>query len=417
MRILLITLGSSGDVHPFVGLALGLKQRGHAVTLMTSGYFAEVIQRAGVDFVPLGTKEEFESLSDNPLLWHPRKGFKIMSENLLRYLPGMYDKVIQYTRQNPKTIMVGSTLAFAARLVQEKFDAPLITVHLSPATIRSVYDTMQVPGLSILGRAPAWVKSAFFALADNLVLDRAMAPAINRFRRDLGLAPVKKIVGEWWHSPQKVIGVWPEFFAARQPDWPKQTFLTGFPLWDEIGVTPMSEAQKAFLAAGPAPVVFTPGSAMMHADEFFREAVGACEVAGVRGILLSRHRRHLPEKLPANVVHFDYAPFSELLPHCALLVHHGGIGTTAQAMATGTAQIIMPWSFDQFDNAERSQRLGVAGIIPLRQFKSERIAREIKSMIDSKHRQKVQQIQAQIMAQNAIEETCMEIEKFGAGYA
>ena len=204
--------------------------------------------------------------------------------------------------------------------------------------------------------------------------------------------PVKKIVGQWWHSPQRVIGLWPEFFARPQSDWPPQTILTGFPLWDEVGVTPMSDEQKTFIAAGPPPVVFTPGSAMMHADEFFRQAVGACELAGVRGILLSRHRRHLPEKLPPGVAHFDYAPFSELLPHCSLLVHHGGIGTTAQAMATGTPQIIMPWSFDQFDNAERSRKLGVASVVSLKKFRADRIAKEIHHMMGESYRQRASQI-------------------------
>ena len=142
-------------------LRWGLSKRGHTVTLMTSGYFADVIERTGIDLVPLGTKEEFERLSNNPQLWHPRKGFDVISENLLRFLPGMYDKIVQFTRQNPGTILVGSSLAFGARIVQDKFDMPLITVHLSPATIRSVYDTMQIPGLSFISKSPAWLSACF----------------------------------------------------------------------------------------------------------------------------------------------------------------------------------------------------------------------------------------------------------------
>ena len=120
MRILLITLGSAGDVHPFVGLALALKQRGHQVTLMTSGYFAELVQRAGVEFVELGSREEFDRLSDNRDLWHPRKGFAVIAESIARFLPRMYERILAHVREYPDTVMVGSTLELAGRLVQEK---------------------------------------------------------------------------------------------------------------------------------------------------------------------------------------------------------------------------------------------------------------------------------------------------------
>ena len=83
----------------------------------------------------------------------------------------------------------------------------------------------------------------------------------------------------------------------------------------------------SFLAVGDAPIAFTPGSAMTFGQSFFRESVKACQIVGRRGILLSRHREHIPPELPPTVRHFDYAPFSRILPRCAALVHHGGVGT------------------------------------------------------------------------------------------
>ncbi|HWB54540.1 MAG TPA: glycosyltransferase [Tepidisphaeraceae bacterium] len=412
MRFLLITLGSAGDVHPFVGLALRLQQRGHCVTLMTSGYFEDLARSAGVEFEALGTREEFERITDNPTLWHPTKGFSVVAQSVLHFLPGMYEKIEQHLRHHPETILVGSSLAFAARLMQEKMGAPLVTVHLSPSTIRSAYDMMKIPGVPIGKRWPVWTKRAFFAMADWLILDRALAPGLNAFRREIGMPPVKRIVGHWWHSPQLVLGLWPEIFAAPQPDWPAHAVLTGFPLWDEIGVTPMSEELKQFLAAGPAPVAFTPGSAMMHGEEFFRKAVGACMAANVRGLLLSRHRRHLPERLPENVAHFEYAPFSQLLPRCAALVHHGGIGTTAQALATGTPQIVVPFSFDQFDNADRSRRLGVAKVIPQKRFRAKRIAVAIAEVAGASSRAAA--IAGKITAVDGLDAASVQIERLMA---
>jgi rhamnosyltransferase subunit B len=410
MRILLITLGSHGDVHPFVGLALALKRRGHQVTVMTSGYFGDLIRSTGLDFVELGSREEFASMTDNPDLWNPRKSFGVIARSISNYLPRMYERIVEFMKAHPDAVMVGSTLAFAARLVQEKFETPLITVHLSPSTIRSVHDMMKIPGVPLGAKSPVWLKRAFFALVDWAALDRHLGPGINGFRKQIGLPSVKRIVAEWWHSPLGVIGLWPEFFAPPQLDWPRQTVLTGFPLWDEAGVTGISEEMENFLSGGPPPVAFTPGSAMMHGEKFFEKAIEACKIADVRGILLSRHVRHIPKNLPAGVAHFEYAPFSQLLPRCAILVHHGGIGTTAQGLASGRPQIVTPFSFDQFDNAERSRKLGAAYPLVGKKFTASNLASAIQRVQQWADAGNLAAIAAKIQQQNTLDETSARIE-------
>src|SRR5205085_10377103 len=93
----------------------------------------------------------------------------------------------------------------------------------------------------------------------------------------------------------------------------------------------------------------------------FRAAVDACRQLGVRGLLLTTYARQLPQPLPPSVQHCAFAPFGELFPRCAAVVHHGGIGTVARALAAGTPQLIVPHAYDQMDNAARVRRLG-AGI-------------------------------------------------------
>ena len=88
-----------------------------------------------------------------------------------------------------------------------------------------------------------------------------IAPALNAYRAELGLAPVSRIFRSWIHSPQRVIGLFPEWFFPPQPDWPAQIRLTGFPLFDEAGLHPLDPGLDAFLAAGDPPIAFTPGSA------------------------------------------------------------------------------------------------------------------------------------------------------------
>jgi UDP:flavonoid glycosyltransferase YjiC (YdhE family) len=157
--------------------------------------------------------------------------------------------------------------------------------------------------------------------------------------------------------------------------------LTGFPLYDERGVSDMPPELAEFLAAGDAPIVFTPGSAMHHGENFFRESVAACVQLNRRGVLLSRHADHIPPNLPANVRHFAYAPFSQLLPKAAAFVHHGGIGTAAQGMAAGVKQIVMPLSHDQFDNGDRMQRLRVARVIPAKRYIATRVAADVQELL------------------------------------
>src|SRR5204863_6870496 len=111
---------------------------------------------------------------------------------------------------------------------------------------------------------------------------------INKFRGELGLPPLTGgIFRDYCHSPDLVIGLFPEWFAPLSRDWPPQTKLTGFPLWDERTVTPMSGELYEFLNAGPGPIVFTPGSAMTHGQDFFAAAVDACARLNRRGLLLS----------------------------------------------------------------------------------------------------------------------------------
>jgi hypothetical protein len=98
----------------------------------------------------------------------------------------------------------------------------------------------------------------------------------------------------------------------------------------------LPEDVQGFLAAGDPPIVFTPGSAMQHGQLFFTESVAACQLSSRRGLLLTRFREQVPDRLPEGVCHFDYLPFSQVLPHSAALVSHGGIGTVAQGLAAAS---------------------------------------------------------------------------------
>jgi rhamnosyltransferase subunit B len=411
MRVLLTPFGSAGDVHPFVGLGLALKRRGHDVTVITGAYFEKLVRRVGLDMVPLGSVQEFLDVLHDADAWHPRRSFAFVARYIVKGLPMVYDAIA--ARYVPgETVVVAGSLAFGARIAQEKLGVPMVSVHLQPALFRSVYQTPKLPGLYLPDWYPRFVKSFLFWLGDTVLIDRTLGPGLNEYRKQHGLPPVRRIMTHWWHSPQRVLALFPSWYAAPQPDWPPQTRLVGFPLYDERGVEELPAELADFLAAGSPPLVFTPGSANAQGQDFFRAAVEACERLGRRGLLLTRFPEQVPEPLPPTVRHFAFIPFSQVLPQAAALVHHGGIGTSAQGLAAGVPQVVMPLAHDQFDNADRIRRLGVGRTLLPRHFQGPALARTLDQLLAVPETAiRCKEVVRRFDGANPLEEACKEIEE------
>ena len=143
MRILIIAIGSYGDVLPLLGIAVTLQQRGHPITFFSNDHFAPHVRRFGLDFVALSSTSEFDALTDHPDLWDKFKGWQLIGSRLVSdALRKAYTILSSYAIPG-KTIMVGSTLAFAARLIQETHGIPNATVHLSPGVFHSAHEAPQ----------------------------------------------------------------------------------------------------------------------------------------------------------------------------------------------------------------------------------------------------------------------------------
>jgi len=382
VKVLLVTLGSHGDVHPFVGLSLELRRRGHSATLATNGHFESLARNAGVDFLPIGTDEEYRKLTTDIDLWSPNKAFKVVFSAVAQTMRKTYDLVADFVQKHDDSLVIASSLGMAARVARDKFEFPLVTVHLQPGVLRSLIDPPKLPGLFMPKWLPMWLKRGIWEGGDKYVVDPTIGPPINKLRKEIGLEPIKRIMRDWWHSPDRVIGLFPEWFAPIPGDWPPQLRLAGFPLWDEQGVTALPPELDEFLHSGDAPIAFTPGSAMVHGHEFFESAVEACRITGRRGLLLTRFTDQLPKTLAPGVIHVPYAPFTDLLPRCSAIVHHGGVGTAAQGLRAGIPQLLQPMAHDQFDNGNRLQKLGVGLWLGVRKFNGKNVARALSSLLD-----------------------------------
>jgi UDP:flavonoid glycosyltransferase YjiC (YdhE family) len=412
MKVIVVALGSAGDVHPNVGLSLAMKSRGHEVLLVAASVFEPLARRVGIDFRGLGTEKDYHDSVRDPDLWHPTRALSVIARRLI--IPSMREvyEIITKERQSGKIVVAASGLTFGARLAQERLQIPVATVHLQPSIFRSVHEPPVVTSPNVLGMLPRALRPYFYRAADRFYIDPLLAGPLNDFRQELGLPPVRRLFDLWMHSTQCVIGLFPEWFAAPQPDWPPHVRLTGFPLYDESDARAILAELAAFLNSGPAPVVFAAGSANAQAREFFQTCTEVCRRTGWRGILLSQFSEQLPSPLPEGVRHFSYIPFSQVLPRAAAFVHHGGIGTTAQAFAAGVPQLVRPLAHDQPDNAMRVRRLGAGEILRPSQYKSKRVIESLGRLMQSPAvRDNCQRLKSDLSASHALDRTCELIEQ------
>jgi UDP:flavonoid glycosyltransferase YjiC (YdhE family) len=291
--------------------------------------------------------------------------------------------VIESQYRAGETVLAAHGLDLASRIFHELHGAPQATVHFAPFALLSLHDTPRYIGTLDMKHWPRWAKRAMYRLGDLLMVDPVIGPPLNSLRKELGLPAVRRIYSVWNNSPQLVLGLWPEWFAPRQPDWPSQAATVGFPLWDPPAATELGAEVDEFLKAGEPPIVFAPGSANVQASGFFATAVEASQRLGRRGMLMTKYPEQLPAQLPPSVRSFGFVPFSQLLPRAAGLVHHGGIGTCAQGLASGIPQLVMPMAYDQLDNGLRLQRLGVGDVVPREKFKPTRLTAALEPLLKS----------------------------------
>lgn len=364
-RVCLVSFGSAGDIHPLLALGQALRERGRAVTLLTNPAFAAQAAAAGLDFVPAGEEQQLRETIRHPKLWHPVDGFGVLWRYLLRpALQPTYERLQELAAAGP-LVVAASPVAMGARLAQERLGLPLATLYTAATMLRTVHDPMTLARWRVPPWFPRAGRRAAWALLDRYKLEPLVRPALDELRARLALPPLRaSVFGDWMHSPQAGLALFPGWFAAAAPDWPVQVVQAGFPLYDDAPAAALGAALEAWLAEGDAPVVFMPGTARHGAADFFAAAVRSCGQAGVRGLLLGDVPPALAASLPPQVRAEAYAPFGALLRRALALVHHGGIGSGAQALRAGVPQLLAPQAYDQFDNALRLQALGVAERLP-----------------------------------------------------
>jgi UDP:flavonoid glycosyltransferase YjiC (YdhE family) len=417
-KIVLNPFGSLGDLNPYLGIALGLKSRGHAPVVATSGIYREYVEGAGVGFHPVRPDLSTDDRETIRRIMDPKRGLEFLVRGvMLSRLRESYLDMEEALRG--ASLLVTHPLSFAGRVAAEKLRIPWVSAVLAPASFLSAWDPPVLPELSflrnlrVLGSA---VNRWIYVSLPNLYTRKWVDP-VRGLREELGLPAGRNPLLEGQHSPDLVLALFSQVIATPQRDWPGCTVVTGFVTCDrDPHGEGMEEELDRFLEAGPPPIVFTLGSsAVFEAGNFYRESAKAASALGKRAVLLVGKdlAQDIPDPLPRGVAAFPYAPYSEIFPRCAALVHSGGIGTVAQAMRAGKPSLAVSYGFDQPDNAARMARLGMGKVVPAKQYTANLAASLLREILENPvYADRASSVGDRVRAEDGAGTACAAIERF-----
>lgn len=419
MRIVLSNIGTYGDIHPLIAIALELKRRGHVPVMALPAMYEAKIRLLGLEFHPIRPDIDPKNTLLVEMIYDVKQGTERgLREFLFPALRQTYDDLMRAATlpERADLLLIGE-LNYAGPLVAEVTGIPWASYVLAPFSFFSAFDPPVLPPYPRLARADKAVPGMGRGIRRLArFVTRKWPEPIYALRRELGLPPGANPIFNAKHSPYLVLALFSRVLGQEQRDWPANTRITGFCLYDaEKGDAKLSEELERFLSAGPAPVVFTLGSAaVLAAGHFFEHSARAAMELGVRAVLLvgSDERNRPRHSLPDSICVADYAPYSALFPRAALVVHQGGVGTTAQCLQAGKPMLIMPYSHDQPDNARRMRRLKVARVMRRGRYTPLRVARKLRSLLeDPKYARRAEAVARRMRHEDGARTACDALEE------
>ncbi len=360
-KILIHTLGSSGDFNPFLALAWELRRRGHEIQFALSPKFARKAQALGFSAAVAGEDPDWDSdLLRRMLASHRTEPIRIMFEEALIPAIGPATASLEPLVREAD-LFLSHTIQLAAPAVAQRTGTPWISA--SAATL--IYETAAYPPPSVAWKGcPAWLSRFGWQIGTRLFGDLDSLAAAEYLK--LGVAPRPNILSGGAYSRRLTLGLWSPSFFPRPADWPSWFQVGGYARWDGEPAPaqhwlPGGQALTPSEAGRRVPtILFTLGSSVVnYPGEFWRTALEAVAPTPWNAVLLGAPEDFpVPDALRGRVQCIPYAPYAELFPHASAIVHQGGVGTTQAACYYGIPSVIMPRGFDQFENAAHIQREG-----------------------------------------------------------
>ena len=385
-HFVITTLGTAGDIFPFIEIGKYLIEKGCKVSLITNPYFKDVVENNGLNFIPFGTAEQWSATLNDPALWNPKTGFNTLWAKAIRPNTHCVRLYVQSLPDEEEVVILShpALMALANLAKADHENLKVVLFYLYPTIIRSRFSRVALGGsMSLSPKAPVFLRNLLYSLLDKRFLDVGIVPDLNKERTRLGLPAIDHLFPHLQKSADLYVTLFPEWYASTKPDYPKPLINGNF-----VFYTPsddrMSDELTEFLDAGQPPILFTAGSGNLHAKKFFEIALDAVEKLNARAVFLSQSREQLPTNLPDSVLWQKYAPFNKVLPRVSVFVHHGGIGTLAEASKAGVPQLIVPFAYDQFDNALTIEDLGIGTSVAVQSLTKKKLFNKLSQIQHSK---------------------------------
>ena len=376
-HFVIATYGSSGDVFPFIEIGRYLVSRKYKVSFITTPWFENVVKTGGMKYVPFGTMKQAVDLLNDSAIWHPIKGLNVIwAKGVQPNIHTVRLCVESMESREDIVILCNSLMMPLADLARtHRKDLRVALFYQQPTAIRTHYGRLTL-GAITLPRLPRFLTQLLYSAIDALFFDKGIVPVLNNERSKLGLAPIAHFRPYVCSSADAYITLFPEWYAPPKPDYPKP-LVSGDFVFYRSSKDSLSDELAKFLDAGPPPILFTVGTPTQHVKKFFQIAVDVIKRLNARAVVLTGFRDQLPADLPASVLWQTYVPFNEFLPRASIVVHHGGMGTFAEAGRAGIPQLIVPFSHDHFENARIITDLGIGESIGLHSLTSNKLFKKL----------------------------------------
>lgn len=419
LRIVLSNIGTYGDINPLIALALELKRRGHTPVMALPAVYRSKVDPVGLDFHAIRPDIDPKNNVLVEMVYDIKHGTEHGLRNFLfPALRHTYDDLLDAaTKPVRADLLLVGELNYAGPIVAEKTGIPWASYLLAPLSFFSAFDPPVLPPYPKLAKADKRVPG-FGRVIKRVArfASRKWPEPIYELRNELGLPRGENPLFDAKHSPYLVLALFSRVLGVEQKDWPANTLITGFAFYDaDAGNAKLPPHLKQFIATGEAPIVFTLGSAaVLAAGDFYEVSAKAATELGKRAVLLigSDLRNRPKEKLPDSICVAEYAPYSKLFSEASVVVHQGGVGTTAQCLNAGKPMLIMPYSHDQPDNARRMKRLGVAKVIQKAKYTPEKVTRKLRKILDDPGLARTaQEIAEQVRREDGVKTACDALEE------
>lgn len=365
-EIIMVVFGTRGDLNPFFGLGLSLKEKGFKVTLVSNEHYSEDAKFLGLKFFAAGSNIHYKNTLGNGRKFISMEEYtEVIGEEIRKPMFKIeYEYVLSRFRNNPDILVLISRFDNGAYLACEKHDIPFIRLCLSPLFLK------------VTNPVPEQFK--------KIVRQGYSISFLNHFRKIYELTPVRDF-HYFKNRALLEIALFPEWFADLDTP-PENVRFAGFPLFDVNREDKHDKLVEQHINKYGKPFLFMMDSCIGGEKEFFEKALHICKEFYYPGILVTHDKNSIPENIPENILCIDFINMKKNVPNVEIIFHSGGIGTTARAMEANTPQIIIPryQDNDHVDNSLKATLFGSAGCVSPSEFSADFLPKIIHSLIYKK---------------------------------